>query len=206
MERVERVSDQPLAPAAEPAWDIALLFPAQGSWGQEDYLALPGRRMVELSHGVVEILPVPTSAHQDMVARVYVALQTFVATRGLGTVRFAPWRLRLWPGKFREPDVLFLGAEHDLQRGQQYWNGADLVVEVVSDDSRQRDLVIKRREYAAAGIDEYWLVDAREQRVTVLRRDRERYVEHGSFTRDQEATSARLPGFALAVSSVLDAA
>jgi Uma2 family endonuclease len=206
----ESPARQPEEPAPEPAWDIALLFPAQGSWDEEEYLTLSGNRLVELSHGVVEVLPMPTDSHQArvafLVAFLYAALHAFASARNLGKVRFAPLRLRLRPGTFREPDVRFLSAERDHLRGEQYWSGADLVMEVVSDDDRRRDLVTKRHEYAAAGIDEYWIVDAREQRIAVLRRDGERYSEHGSFERGQQATSARLPGFAVAVSSVLDAA
>jgi Uma2 family endonuclease len=43
----------------------------------------------------------------------------------------------------------------------EYWEGADLVMEVVSshDEDRRRDLVVKREEYARAGIAEYWIVD-----------------------------------------------
>jgi Uma2 family endonuclease len=202
----EPLPEQPEESAPEPAWDIALLFPTQGSWDEEEYLALSGNRLVELSHGVVEVLPIPTDSHQARVAFLYAALHAFVSARNLGKVRFAPLRLRLRAGTFREPDVLFLSAARDHLRGEQYWSGADLVMEVVSDDDRRRDLVTKRHEYAAAGIDEYWIVDAREQRITVLRRNGERYAEHGSFGRSQEATSACLLGFAVAVSSVLDAA
>lgn len=198
---------EPLAePAAEPAWDIALLFPAQGSWSEEEYLELTGNRLVELSHGVVEVLPMPTDSHQAMVAFLYAALHAYVSTRGLGKVRFAPLRLRLAPGKFREPDILFLAVERDHLRGEKYWSGADVVMEVVSDDDRQRDLVTKRREYAAAGIDEYWIVDPLEQRITVLCREGDGYVEHGAFVRGQRASSRRLPGFALTVTDVLTAA
>lgn len=197
---------EPAEPASEPAWDIALLFPAQGSWSEEEYLELTGNRMVELSQGVVEVLPMPTDSHQAMVAFLYAALYAFVSARALGKVRFAPLRLRLGPGKFREPDILFLGAERDHLRGEKYWSSADIVMEVVSDDDRQRDLVTKRREYAAAGIDEYWIVDPLEQRITVLRREGEHYLVHGVFAGGQQASSARLPGFTLAVTDVLTAA
>jgi hypothetical protein len=37
----------------------------------------------------------------------------FVAASRLGTVRFAPLPVRLWPGKFREPDIVFVRAEHE---------------------------------------------------------------------------------------------
>ncbi|MEM9494156.1 MAG: Uma2 family endonuclease [Myxococcota bacterium] len=195
-------------PTAEPAWDIARLFPDQGSWSEEEYLALSGSCLVEFSHGSVEVLPMPTDSHQAMVAFLYTALLAFVSgDRGqrLGTVRFAPLRLCLWPGKFREPDLLFLRSERDHLRSDRFWSGADLVMEVVSTDDRDRDLVVKRREYARAGIDEYWIVDPHLAHITVLRRDGERYLEHGVFDAEQRAESAVLPGFAVVVSAVLSA-
>jgi hypothetical protein len=52
----------------------------------------------------------PTDSHQAIVAYLYSALIAFVSAGSLGKVRFAPLRLRLWPGKFREPALLFLLA------------------------------------------------------------------------------------------------
>jgi hypothetical protein len=77
----------------------------------------------------------------------------------------------LWDGKFREPDIVFLLAQHADRRGNKYWRGADLVMEVVSEDDPDRDLVTKRVEYAQAGICEYWLLDPRDRTVTVLALD-----------------------------------
>jgi Uma2 family endonuclease len=49
-----------------------------------------------------------------------------------------------------------------------YWDGADLVMEVVSPDDPERDNVLKREDYARAGIPEYWIVDPAQRAVTVL--------------------------------------
>ena len=51
------------------------------------------------------------------------ALLAFVAVRGAGTVLFAPLKVRLWPGKFREPDLVFLSAEHASRIGESFWEG-----------------------------------------------------------------------------------
>jgi Uma2 family endonuclease len=48
----------------EPAWPVALLFPWQGHWTEEDYFALDTNRLVELSDGCLEVLPLPTPFHQ----------------------------------------------------------------------------------------------------------------------------------------------
>jgi Uma2 family endonuclease len=147
----------------EPTWAIAHLFPAQGAWTEDDYLELHSNRLVEFSAGCLEVLPVPTTSHQRIVAHIYGLLLAFAAVHELGTVLFAPLRVRLWPGKFREPNVVFMAKAHADRIGEEFWKGADLVVEVVSgeDEDRRRDLDIKRREYARARIGEYWIVDPR---------------------------------------------
>ena len=62
----------------------------------------------------------------------------------------------------REPDVFFVAARHAERMTLRYFDGApDLVVEVVSDDSVERDYVTKFREYEAEGYPEYWIIDPR---------------------------------------------
>jgi Uma2 family endonuclease len=191
-------------PAVEkgPAWDIARLFPDQGQWSEGEYLALNTNRLVEFSDGVVEFLPMPTVFHQRIVALFYTALVSFVTAHRLGEVLFAPLRVQLWEGKFREPVLVFLKTENASRITRDYWIGADLVVEVVSDDDRRRDLEIKRGEYARAGIPEYWIVDPQFEKITVLALEGEVYVVHGEYPRGAEAESRLLPEFKLEVASV----
>jgi len=91
---------------------------------------------------------------------------------------------------------------HDPRAQNRYWTGADLVMEVVSPDAPERDLVEKRREYAEAGIPEYWIVDPRDRSVTVLTLVDHAYREHGRFVPGQEATSALLPDFTVATAAI----
>jgi Uma2 family endonuclease len=122
-----------------------------------------------------------------------------------GAIRFAPLRLRLWPGKFREPDIMLLRRADDPRRQENYWTGADLVIEVVSEDDPERDLSTKRREYAQAGIPEYWIVDPRNETIAVLRLADASYTLHGQFSAGDSATSATLPALRVAVSTVFAA-
>jgi Uma2 family endonuclease len=96
-------------------------------------------------------------------------------------------------------------AENVARLGEDYADGADLVMEVLSDD-RRRDLDTKRKEYARAGIREYWIVDPQEERITVLRLSGKRFVVHGRRGRGERAASALLAGFEADVAAVFDAA
>jgi Uma2 family endonuclease len=189
----------------EPTWDIAQLFPVQGTWSETEYFALETNRRLEFSHGFLEFLPMPTVLHQRIAAYLYDALRAFILGLNLGEVLFTGVRMRLWPGKFREPDVLFMRAEHAYRITDEYWEGADLVMEVVclGDDDRRRDLKTKREEYAHAGIPEYWIVDPELGQIIVLTLDGTTYAVHGEFQRGEQATSRLLPGFTVDVTSAL---
>jgi len=187
-----------------PTWEIAHLYPNQGAWTDDEYLALNSNRLVEFSDGVLEVLPMPTEQHQLIVLFLYRVLFAFVTARQLGTVLTAPLRVRLWEGKFREPDVVFLLAQHADRRGNQYWRGADLAIEVVSEDDPDRDLVSKRAEYARAGISEYWIADPRDQSIAVLSLNSETgdYSVAGRYASGEAARSVLLEGFSVDVGEV----
>jgi Uma2 family endonuclease len=193
---------------AEPAWDIALLFPDQGSWDEWDYLSLDTNHLVEFTDGSIRVLPMPRPAHQRIVKYLVRALEAHVGDSDLGEVFFAPMPVRLRKGKYREPDVILVLAEHADRVREDYCDGADLVIEVVSPDpgSRARDWVEKRRDYAAAGIREYWIVDPQEKTIVVLTLRGKRYVVRGQFSPGQLTASALLPRLSVDVRAVLTAA
>lgn len=190
----------------EPTWEVALLFPRQGEWTEAAYLALDTNRLVELSDGCLEFLPMPLPFHQLIVEFLFTLLKAFVAAHASGQVFFAPLPVRLGSGKFREPDIIYLRPGR-LSSPHAPPQGADLVMEIVSEGSenRKRDLETKRQEYAQAGIAEYWIIDPQEQRITVLTLDGPTYRVHGEFIPGQQATSVLLPGFTVAVAEVFAA-
>jgi len=189
------------------AWEVAPLLPERGDWSEEDYLWLTNHtnRLVEFSDGYIEVLPMPTDEHQRILLFLYRMLYDFIAAYTSGIVLVAPLRLRLKSGKYREPDVIVLLSQADSRRENQYWNGADLVMEIVSPDDPDRDLVTKREEFAQIGIPEYWIVNPQKATITVLRLQGQSYLEYGEFERGQTAASVLLQGFAVDVGDALDA-
>lgn len=146
-----------LAPAAEDT-------PARMSY--DEFLRwVPDGVQAEWVDG--EVFIVTTSACHVRIARLFtMVLQTFVEARGLGEAFPAPFQMRI-PSRpsGREPDVLVLRAEH-LDRVKRLWveGPADLVVEIISEESVTIDRVDKLREYQQAGVPEYLIVDGREGR------------------------------------------
>ena len=158
--------------AGEPAWSIALFFPMQGEWTEEAYFALESRSgnwMIELANGFLEFPPLPDMFHQDIVDFLFSALKAFLKEHPFGRPYFAPLPVRLWPGQIREPDIAVF-AFRRITNKRKAPDGADLVIEVVSpgEEARERDLDVKRVEYAKAKIPEYWIVDSELKTITVL--------------------------------------
>jgi Uma2 family endonuclease len=194
------------AAEADYAWELATLYPPQGAWSEDAYLDLTDgtNRRIELVDGRLEFLPMPTELHQALVGFLYHALLNFVTKHSLGIVPFPPLRVRVPGGRCREPDLLFLRNENFHLRSNRIWKGADLLVEIVSGDpkDRKRNYEDKLADYAAANVVEYWIVDPERRTVTVHRLDGERYTVQGEFCPGQTATSALLPGFAIDVATL----
>ncbi len=191
---------------AREQYDLLDLLPDQGNWNTPDYLWLSGKssRLIELVDGRIEVLVAPTEKHQSMLIYMFLLFRSLIAQIG-GKVAFAPLRLQLWDQRFREPDVLLVLDANDPRRANEFWSGADLVVEVVSPDDPKRDLVDKRADYAQAGIPEYWIVNPITERIAVLQLDHDHYREFGDWGRGEIASSALLEQCHVTVSEVFDA-
>ena len=194
----------PASRRGEPAWALAALFPAQGEWSEEDYFRLETDQFVELVDGCIEVLPMPTWLHQRIVRWLFQRFNEWCVRHQRGEVLFAPLPLQLFPRTIREPDILIVERVQSTAGLAKYPGSAILVAEVVSDgnEARRRDLIGKRRDYARAGIPEYWIVDPFDKLITVLTLDGSDYLEHGRFASGSTATSILLKGFVISPADV----
>jgi Uma2 family endonuclease len=119
----------------------------------------PESTFAEWVNGEAIVMAPPSLRHQDVIRFLSVLLSWFVESRDAGRIYFAPVQMRLKVSG-REPDILFVATEHQSRFRELYLDGpADLVVEVISPESRSRDRIEKFGEYQQAGIREYWLID-----------------------------------------------
>ena len=126
------------------------------AWADEDVHA-------EWVNGEVIVQMPPKEPHQRVVAFLIQLMGLFIQLFQLGRLLPAPFEMRAIPdGSAREPDLIFVAREHlDRLSPERLSGPADLVVEVISDDSVARDRADKFYEYQAAGVREYWILDSR---------------------------------------------
>ncbi len=182
------------------------LLPLQGLWTEQQYLKLTDQtsHLIEFTDGSIEVLPMPTDAHQVISQFLFLALLALIQRIG-GKVQYAPLRIQIREGKYREPDLLLVRDADDPRRQNRFWLGADLVVEIVSPDDPERDTKVKRVDYAEVGIPEYWIANPQEETIVVLTLTGTTYVEHGRFHRGDTASSGLFADFAVQVDAVFDA-
>ena len=112
----------------------------------------------------------------------------------MGVIRAGPFQMK--NGNGREPEVFFLANEHLHRLKEVFLEGpADLVVEIVSPESRKRDLITKLAEYQAAKIPEYWLINPLKSEVRLYHLDPHGKYQQQALDSEGKYHSQVLQGF-----------
>jgi Uma2 family endonuclease len=157
-------------------------------WTYEEWLRLPddGKRY-EIVEGELFVTPAPDEEHQEAVGTFYFLLRSYLEAKPIGKCYVAPFDVKLAEDTVVEPDILFVSKERlDIVTRRGLTAAPDLVVEVLSDTTRRRDLGPKREAYARHGVREYWIVDPDDRCISVY------VLDHGNLVKQIEATSGEV--------------
>ena len=105
--------------------------------------------------------------HQRIAAEIVRQIGDYLVQRPIGEVAVEV-DIRLRDDLVYRPDVVFLRSEKAARCGDAITEIPDLVVEVISPDSRNYDTRTKREDYQTAGVGEYWLIDPKKQALSFL--------------------------------------
>ena len=171
----------------------------------EDYSLLPEDRRYEVVDGQLFVTPAPTPFHQVVLGRLWRLLVDFVEARRLGTVLLAPCDVVLSKFDVLQPDILFVSSERRSIIGEKYVGPApDLVVEVLSPSTAERDRTAKAKRYATFGVREMWLVDSEAWTIEVLLNVGEGLRREALYGKREIVRSVILPGLEFPTAPVFD--
>jgi len=173
----------------------------------DDFVHFPddGKRH-ELIDGEHYVTPSPNMGHQRVLGTLHGLMWSYLQTRPLGRVFFAPFDVVFSMFDVVEPDLLYLSNERaatvftaDNVRGTP-----EFVVEIASTSARTRDETIKRRLYEWAGVSEYWIVDPVSDAIRVFTRENDRFGKPLELSREagDVLTTPLLPGLDLPLARV----
>ncbi len=174
-----------------------------------DYKSLPysERQRYELLGG--ELIPMPPSpgeAHQWACGELAFHLRHFVKERQLGRVYEAPLDVVLGePGMEQvvQPDILYVSkARRRIIQEDEIRGAPDLVVEVLSPTTAEKDRAYKRTLYARHGVKEYWIVEPELQTIEVLQLKERGYQRVGLYHRGERLKSPLLAGLEIPLDEV----
>jgi len=151
--------------------------------------------------GEVILMSPVSDEHQSLAMYLKVMMGFYVNSRGLGIVLDEPFQMKSAPQlPGRSPDILFVSSarHHLIQR--HFLNGpADLVVEVISPESRARDRGEKYYEYEQAGVREYWIIDPERKQVEFYVLSEKGIYQPAFVGHEGEYRSTAIEGFWLRV-------
>ena len=172
-------------------------------WTEERYFAeAPEMWYVEFADGELIVHSPVSIRHQQVTGFLTALLQIYAEDKKLGMVLAGPAVVRLRPDLNHEPDVFFIATGQLSQLEQQRFSvGPGLVVEVLSESTRNYDLGVKAANYYRHGVAELWIVDPENrklQRHTVSEHAPDSYSVEGLSSGRLE--SREIPGFWIDVS------
>jgi Uma2 family endonuclease len=169
----------------------------------EDYLQLPEDRHYEIIDGELFLTPAPGTYHQRISARLQFWLTRHVRERDLGEVLDAPCDLVLSQTDVVQPDVFFVAKERRGIVEESYVSAApDLVVEILSESTAERDRGIKAKLYERTGVKELWIVDPWEMTVEIFRRGDEGLVRHALFRASEVLQTPSFPALEIPLAEI----
>ena len=136
-----------------------------------DYLLLPENDRRELIEGDFYVAPSPIFRHQNIAARLGAKLRIFADINSLGHVVSAPMDVVLDDENVVQPDILFVSNERSDIIKDYIFGAPDLVIEILSPSTADRDKQLKLSLYTRYGVREYWIVDPEQNTIQVIELD-----------------------------------
>ena len=173
----------------------------------DDFLLFPddGKRH-ELIGGEHFVMPSPNMTHQRISGNIYFRVRTYLESRRIGRIFYAPFDVVFSRFDVVEPDLLYMSNERaaQVQTAQHVKGTPELVVEIASPSTRRRDGTLKGRLYDMAGVLEYWIVDPDADAVRVYRRGGGRFERPLELSREggDVLTTPLLPGLELRLADI----
>lgn len=164
----------------------------------EDYRTLPEdmSRRYELLHGDFYMVPAPTTRHQRISNNLNSLLRQQIKRQRLGEIFYSPVDVILGQGKAREvvqPDLVFVATSHaDIIKLHGIEGPPDLVIEILSPGTEERDRGYKLTMYARHAVTEYWIVDPDSRTIEVYRAGPAEFLAPTRYNENDVMTCALL--------------
>ncbi len=170
----------------------------------DDYQNLPddGNRY-EIIRGELFMAPSPNTNHQKISANLFYMLRGYIEKNNLGEIFYAPMDVVLSMTDVVEPDLLFIGKErNEIIAEKNIVAAPDLVVEILSGSTQEKDRNDKKDLYEKHKVKEYWIVNPEKRQVEQYVLSDEWYEQKGIFNESDSFASKIITGLEIQLKEV----
>lgn len=161
-----------------------MALPQENYYTAEDYYNMPEDIRVELIEGQLIDMATPNTRHQRISGRLYAAIFNYINEKGGNCEVFpAPFsvQLRKADDTIVEPDISVI-CDPDKITERGCLGAPDWIIEIVSPSNPKHDYITKLSLYSNAGVREYWIIDAEQNKIYVYdMRDNKLVLNHYTF-------------------------
>lgn len=173
----------------------------------DDYVALtpPDSGNYELHNGKIIYMASPTPRHQDVAMNLSSRMHIHASSNNLGKVYQAPLDTKFDEINTFQPDILFISKKHLSIIGKKKIEGApDLVVEILSESNKPKEMSYKKYIYESYLVKEYWLINLEKSTVTVYQNIEGELLPLGIYSNNDFIESKILDGFKISVKTIME--
>lgn len=154
--------------------DFGIPVKEDGEYTIEDFLAIPDNIRAELIDGKLYMMSSPTTVHQCLSAGIFTQIYNYILiNKGLCVPFYSPMDVQIDSDDktMLEPDI-FVVCDRDKIDKKRIKGAPDLIIEILSQNNWQHDMVVKFKKYKSSGVKEYWIVVPDQKSVMVYTFDK----------------------------------
>jgi prevent-host-death family protein len=177
----------------------------------EEFMAIYEKSTLrmELINGEIYLLASPSIGHQELLGRLHLIFNEYFKGKKC-RVFLAPFDVHFKKKDLKEPDVMqpdvlvACDLENNVTEKGRYMGTPTLVVEILSDSTRSKDMIDKLNTYRLSGVKEYWIIDQKQENIMVYGFDNYEIDKYKTFEKGDIAQSFVFNGLATDVESLFD--
>ncbi len=157
---------------------------------------------MELINGEINLLASPSISHQEILGKIYIAFNEYFREKDC-KVFMAPFDVHFKKKDIKEPDVMqpdllvVCDLKGNISEKDKYMGTPTLVIEILSDRTRSKDMVDKLNTYMLSGVREYWMIDFKNLQMLIYNFTNFNIDNFRSFKQEDMAVSAVFEGLSL---------
>lgn len=156
---------------------------------------------MEYINGEIYILSSPSIGHQQIVGRLHIIFNEYFKGKEC-KVFLAPFDVHFVKKGFDVPDVMQpdllvvcdMELEGSVTKKSRYMGTPTLVIEILSDSTRSKDMIDKLNTYMLSGVKEYWIIDSRQDSIMIYTFEDAQIDELNVFKKGESANSRIFKG------------